>query len=38
MNDERMLRGLARDAASTTPTTLERFAREVFAPVYRGTA
>jgi len=38
MNEERMLRGLARDAASATPTTLESFAREVFAPIYRGTA
>jgi uncharacterized protein YbjT (DUF2867 family) len=38
MNEERMLRGLARDASSTTPTTLEQFARDVFAPVYRGTA
>jgi uncharacterized protein YbjT (DUF2867 family) len=38
MNEERMLRGLARDASSTTPATLEEFARDVFAPVYRGTA
>jgi hypothetical protein len=27
---------ISRDAASTTPTTLEEFAKEVFAPAFRG--
>jgi hypothetical protein len=34
-NAGRFEEGLRRDAASTTPTTLEAFAREVFAPAYR---
>jgi uncharacterized protein YbjT (DUF2867 family) len=29
---------MSRDNATTTPTTLEEFAREVFAPVYKGAA
>jgi hypothetical protein len=34
MNDGRTQRGLVRNASSTTPTTLETFASEVFAPAY----
>jgi uncharacterized protein YbjT (DUF2867 family) len=35
INDGRIQSGLSRDASNTTPTTLEVFAREVFAPAYR---
>jgi uncharacterized protein YbjT (DUF2867 family) len=35
INDGRLLAGIRRDTASTTPTTLEAFASEVFSPAYQ---
>ncbi len=38
LNSGEMLRGLARDASSRTPTTMEEFAATVFAPAFHGIA
>lgn len=38
MNDGRLQATVHRDEKSTTPTTLEQFARDVFAPAYQGAA
>ncbi|HEV8538743.1 MAG TPA: NAD(P)H-binding protein [Bacteroidota bacterium] len=35
-NEDRMRDMASRDASNTTPTTLEEFARDVFAPAYRA--
>ena len=36
MNEERVMVSAPRDAASTTPTTLEAFAQSVFAPAFKA--
>ncbi len=36
INDGRIQRTVSRDASNTTPTSLEEFAREVFAPAYQS--
>jgi uncharacterized protein YbjT (DUF2867 family) len=36
MNDEKVMVSAPRDAASTTPTTMEMFAQSVFAPVFKA--
>ena len=36
MNDKKVMVSAPRDAASTTPTTLEEFAQSVFAPAFRA--
>ena len=36
LNEEKLMVHEARDAASTTPTTLEQFAQTVFAPAFRA--
>lgn len=38
MNDEKVMVSAPRDAASTTPTTVEEFAQAVFAPAFRTAA
>ena len=36
MNEEKVMVSAPRDAASTTPTTVEKFARSVFAPAFKA--
>jgi uncharacterized protein YbjT (DUF2867 family) len=36
MNEEKVMTTAPRDARSTTPTTIETFAEQVFAPAFRG--
>jgi uncharacterized protein YbjT (DUF2867 family) len=38
MNDGRIQETVRRDESTTTPTTLEEFARDIFAPAYKGSA
>ena len=36
LNEEKLMVQESRTDASTTPTTLEKFAQQVFAPAFRG--